>query len=251
MRRTALVVFGCWLLAACTDRSAPLSTESPSAALDQVTGGEEWIATPAGWYHRSCVHEIAAGATFRPADLRVTRSDGTGYQLPPCAYPHYSVLRQVTPPRTGGWYLVAVDSLAPTAEVADLRATWAVPAPPVQPDTGQQLYYAFPGLQNGDVGSSEVIQPVLQWGYNGYFGGNYWTLASWYCGPVCAMNPSHLNVYQGDTIFGWIYANNCSGGQCDWTIQSEDQSTAHYGNVSLTYHGTQNFSWIAGGVVET
>lgn len=55
---------------------------------------------------------------------------------------------------------------------------WVVPTAPQTQTT--QVIYLFPGLDwhYGPYGS--IIQPVLLWGNNGFYGGNYWSLSSWW-----------------------------------------------------------------------
>src|SRR5208282_1418503 len=59
-----------------------------------------------------------------------------------------------------------------------IAATWIVPPSPTS-DDGQILYF-FPGLEDMSNVIS-IVQPVLQWGNNGIFGGRYWLVASWNC----------------------------------------------------------------------
>jgi len=60
------------------------STDMAVGAVIEVP--DDYVATPAGWYHRSCVHEIEDGALVGKDGL-VTRRDGAIYQLTRCLYP--------------------------------------------------------------------------------------------------------------------------------------------------------------------
>src|SRR6266498_496073 len=76
------------LLVGCTDRAQVVTAPSDAslqAGNRQLPG---YVSTPAGWFHKSCVHEIPAGARVS-IDHVVTRRDGTKYQIPHCRYPAY------------------------------------------------------------------------------------------------------------------------------------------------------------------
>lgn len=61
--------------------TAPLQANEAST----LSPGSDYIRTPSGWYHRSCVHEIPNGAHVGEGGL-VTRVDGSTFQIPKCAY---------------------------------------------------------------------------------------------------------------------------------------------------------------------
>src|SRR5262249_39312006 len=90
--------------------------------------------------------------------------------------------------------LVGVDAGAQCS----LQATWKVPCAPRT--VSGQLIYLFPAFQN----TSWIFQPVLQWGYSGAGGGDYWAVASWYAdglnGP--AFHTDAVRVEVGDTLVG-------------------------------------------------
>jgi len=54
---------------------------------------------------------------------------------------------------------------------------WTVPS---NPSDNGALIYLFNGIEPSNF--SAILQPVLQYGSNGAFGGNYWVIASWYVG---------------------------------------------------------------------
>src|SRR2546425_8344311 len=63
-------------------------TSSTRASQPAPEVRANYVRTPAGWYHRSCVHEIEEGALVEKDGL-VRRRDGTTYQIPKCLYPVY------------------------------------------------------------------------------------------------------------------------------------------------------------------
>src|ERR1700690_3290870 len=103
--------------------------------------------------------------------------------------------------------------IAPTIGHAWLEASWAtastyythweglwtVPATPL--NNGATLFY-FGSFENSS--GTEIIQPVIGYGGNAYFGGNYWTMASWYCYPGGCHHSGAKNINPGDQIFGII-----------------------------------------------
>jgi hypothetical protein len=57
---------------------------------------------------------------------------------------------------------------------------------------------------NGSQSSSMIYQPVLQWGNNGWFGGNYWCVASWYADSQgsAAFHSAPVTVNVGTELTG-------------------------------------------------
>lgn len=101
MNRPSVSVLALTLLAACSDQ--PISVEPPATIAPNMAlvPGPQYIATPAGTWHRSCVHEIPKGARVEKADgnRRVRRADGTTFVIPPCAHPSYPNRRDSPPGR--------------------------------------------------------------------------------------------------------------------------------------------------------
>jgi hypothetical protein len=214
-----------------------------AASTTQAIGiQDDYVQTPAGLYHRSCVHEVASGAVVDRRLGMVMRRDGSSYQLPTCLYPPRGVLRLGTrqPPADNGWMEWASVS-QPAGSYSALNASWTVPNAPF---VGGQLFYTFPGLQS----SAYIIQPVLQYGDNGSFGGSSWSMASWHCntGSDC-IHSTPLGTQAGRSMYGSVAASNCSGGNCTWTITTQDDAGAQ---TTLTVVDTQNYYWATGGAVE-
>lgn len=79
----------------CDSPPSPIAPDEPARApsveravpgYEAVAPRPELIATPNGWYHRSCVHEIPNGAIERRGGSISTR-DGASVRLPDCRYP--------------------------------------------------------------------------------------------------------------------------------------------------------------------
>jgi hypothetical protein len=128
-----------------------------------------------------------------------------------------------------------------------------VPAAPASTYTTNplQTYYAFPAFQTGRHETSHILQPVLQFGNNGTWGGQYWTAASWWCdGTDCYASEQHLTVYPGDLIWGLAGSNDCSGGYCDWSVITRDMTQGHTGQSNYSVRDTIAYDWGVGGAVE-
>jgi hypothetical protein len=205
----------------------------------------ELVFTPAGWYHRSCVYEVPNGARVSRTG-QVTRSDDSSYQLPECPYPGRRTEAGVRAslPVNNGWIEDARYSL-PDRAYGGATARWNAPANPLGSYSGVRVYYTFPGLWSNEY----IVQPVLQYGYNGYFGGSYWTAASWHCddGSNCT-HSTPISVSAGDAMLGSVTASDCQGGECWWTVIARDLTR----QTQSTYviEDTWNYPNAAGGVVE-
>src|SRR5437868_3162710 len=228
------------------EKASASASASPTAPLN------DYVATPAGLYHRSCVHEIEDGARGNKNGL-VTRKDGTTYQHPKCAYPPLRQTRRggTSAPINNGWIEDASYALPAGNQYRHLSANWAVPAKPVASyadytNGGPPVYYAFPGIQS----NAFILQPVIQYGYNGDFGSPFgWVMASWHCdtGPGC-QHSSPVSVTAGDGIAGDVSASDCAGGQCTWTVTTQDVSTGQ--RTVMAWGDTEDYAWAAGGAVE-
>jgi hypothetical protein len=213
-----------------------------------------FVITPFGYFHPSCVNQLAKGDVLHSDSKTIEHANGNSDKIPQCAYPHYRADGvAVTDERAGGdppyfyhsW--VEWSTVTTTSAYWANDATWNVPFNPTDND-GQTLFF-FDGMQDThDVVT--IIQPVLGW--NSDYAGA-WGIASWNCcvnGAANEASPAPVNV--GDTILGETW-NNCSAGTktCDsWNILTYDVSTGAYSEfLGVTNYG-QTFNWAFGGVME-
>lgn len=231
---------------------APIATPSRSTVGEQVSpaASGDLVATPDGWYHRSCVHEIPNGAHV---DIhgQVHRKDGSAYQVSTCTHPGRVIVasqQRTVAPTINGWLEWA--DFQSSYNFSEINAAWHVPAAPtgsycVVFCSSNEVFYTFPGLQS----SSYIIQPVLQYGYNGDYGGEYWTLASWHCnsGSDCH-HSTPISASPGDSIVGAVHASGCANGICAWTISTIDVTKGT--RSDYTIDDTQDYGDAVGGVVE-
>ena len=217
----------------------------------------DYVITPFGYFHPSCVLLLAEGNTLL-ADGRVQHGDGTVEAAHVCAYPHYTPsgaivtadakASNINPLVINGW-LESVSVFTSTS-YDKIAATWVVPPAPTSND-GQLLYF-FPGFEDS-IHPLSIVQPVLQWGYSGFFGGNYWVVANWNCcmsGTTWYSTP--LDVSVGDTILGTIIPT-CKRGKSycpTWNIVSEDKTTGKKTTLAKTPAEGQIWNWAFGAVSE-
>ena len=188
---------------------------------------EGFVVTPGGRRAAEFVHEVAPGAVVHVAEGRMRHVTKGG-----------ELLRDVgpVPPHEVGVPLMPANVVHPPGQSPDFGTgwitfanfqsgtplksfltTWVVPGAP-QTRNGQ-LLYMFNGLQN----SSMILQPVLQWGDNGAFGGDHWCVASWFAdgqgGAASYSSPVTVNV--GDTLVGRMTRVGALGGQPGplWTCE--------------------------------
>jgi len=219
---------------------------------------EDYVITPFGYFHPSCVQMLAQGNTLL-ADGRVAHPDGMIDAAPLCFYPHYTStglmipvdakeLRGVNPLVINGW----LESVSATTSnsYGKIVATWTVPPAPTSND-GQLLYF-FPGFEDAsDVIS--ILQPVMQWGVGYAGGGAYWLMSSWNCciNGTTWYSPL-LDVNVGDTILGAI-APTCKPGNnycATWNVLSEDVTTGKKTILAKTTADGQIWNWAFGAVSE-
>ncbi len=211
---------------------------------------EDYVVTPFGFFHPSCVQSIATDETLL-ADGRIQRKDGVRDATAPlCKFPRYThdgspVTAAKSNPQVNGWIESA--SIVPAATngaYSSLLSLWTVPPAP-HADDGQLLYY-FPGLED-ITHTQSILQPVMQW-YAGQ-----WAVANWNC---CLNNitteSTVISVSPGDKIYGSMTAN-CPPGvlHCaTWTIFSLDLRSGESTTLKNTPSAGQTFNWAFGAVME-
>ena len=138
-------------------------------------------------------------------------------------------------------------SLASTDNIDDLYGYWYVPGPPSE---GGGLVFLFNGVE--PAGGNWIMQPVLQWGNNGNFGGDYYTFASWLVGPessgyVFYSSPNVVNP--GDYLIGNTGQNGVAGGGLLYFVDAADVTTNKSSVADVTSQGL-HWVWAFSGVLE-
>ncbi len=218
----------------------------------------DYVVTPNGYFHPSCVHRIEAGETLH-ADGSVVGADGSVRRVASCAYPHYApngarLARDEIPSPNAparapqlinGWVAYASYVLPRENAAVYISADMSVPdAPTVH--SGQVVYF-FPGLE--DIENVQtIVQPVLGWNA---FNDNDWTIASWNCcmdGEV--WHSPAVAVDAGTTLEGRVSGSSCTANVCDdWSILTRDPVNDRDTTLDTSGYG-QAFDWVFGAVLE-
>ena len=234
------------------------AAQAPAGAKRPAAVPENFVVTPFGYFHPSCVSRLAKGDVLLQDEGAIQRADGTYENIQECAYPHFEsdgskVVGDVRPSGDGksappyiGHSWIEYASIHESANYGQIYSEWDVPPGPTDND-GQILYF-FNGLEQytSDV---TIIQPVLGW--NADYG-SAWGIAAWNCckkGTVQEATPASVNP--GDHLEGYVF-NNCSAGttKCgSWTIVIVDQQNGSFSQLNTKNFG-QTFNWAFGGVLE-
>ncbi|GEM_PF-2162559 len=233
--------------------SEPLVADAVGGRPASVPG--DFITTPFGWAHPSCVIHVAEDEEQR--DNVIVDSKGARRRdILPCKHRMFkrdgrlrleSGGRRVseTAPATNGWIAFA-DS--PLLEAYKFQAAvFNVPAAPTGQDS--QVLFFFPGLEPSD--GSFILQPVLEWNQAG---SRRWTITSWACcnvgGNVSAGN--RVNVNPGEVIGGRVSGSNCNSttGVCSTWTTTTDGSGNSTDSVLVTSNITKQMSWFIGAASE-
>ena len=213
----------------------------------------DYVITPFGYFHASCVREIKNGETVL-SDGRIRFADGTEETVAPfCAFPRYTATGELAVQGAGSQYISwdwieAGQVSTQSTSYGEITADWTVPPTPKTND-GQTLFF-FPGFM--DINETElIIQPVLGW--NDGQNAGPWNIASWNCCPSGTANYSTpVTVNTGDKIFGEIKSTCSPGnGSCPtWNITTTDVTTNKSTTLSNTPSEGQTFNWAQSGVLE-
>lgn len=245
--RTFTIVAGSLIIATaagCEQRrvSPNASAETPALGATRLTANSTpstvsantpttLVMTPVGPIDATCAHELPNGATVDFGQGNVLDTNGSvlaHYDPCPDPMPGFPQLPSrgsggdsgVTPPnQIINW--VESSQANSTTYVNSMTGDWQVPGNPSSNDG--QLIFLFFSLQS----STAIIQPVIQYGSNGAFGGYYWTMATWlvyenkysfYTTPVT------INV--GDSIQGEMVM--ITGSPQEWYLEMADTNISAY-----------------------
>jgi hypothetical protein len=231
-------------------REGSTKAQPGKSAAKGAAAATDYLPTPHGHHHRSCIHDVGDGAVV-DANGKVTLASGKPFVVPRCAFPARvpprSDGKQPAPPSTNGWVLDT--NWVSASPLGAIKATWTVPPPPTV-QSGQLVYF-FPSMVPSTANTSPILQPVLQWGVSPAGGGPYWAIASWYCNtaPGVCLHSGLARVQPGDPIAGTVQGSGCTPqGVCTWKITSRDVKTG--AQKVLTAKDPHSFFWAQGGVLE-
>ena len=263
--RTAGSLIASALLWACGGPADDTAASSATAGDDGTPGEEslpqagrpaqvpsQFVATPHGYFHPSCVVELGDDERVGNSG-EVVRSSGEQRAITRCRHSRYDKRGRLVvkkdaaattpPPAVNGW--VASISSTSVGPVKTISATWDVPRAPKV--AGNQTLYFFPGLEPSATGDA-ILQPVLAW--NGFNDGR-WTIASWNCcKDANALHSKPKVVSAGDTITGTVVGSSCNAqGVCaSWRVRATS-SRGVSTTLNTTSHG-QVLDWEFAGAFE-
>jgi hypothetical protein len=226
-----------------------IETRSPEGRGTEAA--QDVVITPGGARQRGLVHMIEPGHVIDGSEGKLRKLSPSGevakdfgplHQRPGGAplMPH-----NVThPPRASGavpalgtgWITYAYWQNNTGKPITSFATTWVVP--PFPATQSGQLIYLFNGIQN----STMIYQPVLQWGNNGAFGGNYWCVASWYADGQngSAFHSQPVQVSPGQTLTGIMALTGQSGSAFSYSC-----AFAGIAGSSLPISNVEELTWCA------
>lgn len=165
------------------------------------------IITPGGTRHKSRVHRVTHTDVVHADTGAVHRATATGVgekldSLVPPPETDAGSVPASAPPAGPGWIESA--GFRSSNQLTAFRGSWEVPPPP--PIHDHQVVFLFIGLQTDRDDDTDLLQPVLQWGFNGTEGGDYWGMSCWYQrgGPgetqPLLVTGNYVRVEPGDRI---------------------------------------------------
>jgi hypothetical protein len=224
----SLVFSGLALTACAPGPEGATGAAAPALAEDLVVGPEASgtsVDIPGARADRSCVHQVPDGATVA-SDGTVRLNGKVVAKFSACSA---SVVPHKAPGRTTDKGRIEDDSAvafprgacpAPHGNCAGfydgLQDAWTVPAAPA---SNGALIYLFNALASTD--GATTASSVLQYGSNGLFGGNSWTVSSWYVTKHNVFHTAPVPVSPGDTVSGGLFGADCgTSGKCTWMLAS-------------------------------
>ncbi|KAH3757762.1 hypothetical protein Pelo_10439 [Pelomyxa schiedti] len=221
--------------------------------------GADWLPTPLGYAHSSCVHKVPSGSSAVRVGRKfvVTTPAGKTFETEECQY------TPLMPTVAADGWQIWTTSTSTSSSYETMVGMFTVPDAPVTYD--RQTLFLFPGLQNLDWVPGpdskpaplefEIIQPVLQYGPSSGGGGKYWALASWYVTVWAGYLVTDLiTVQPKENIWGvmeriqdnkWIINGTVmsTGKTAMLTVDKTDLATNPYAYVTFeAYSGTSSCS---------
>ncbi len=235
-------------------------TKSYSQLKAEHTG---WMQIPGRLIRPDCVHEVPSGAQIEfgsdgqpTGDVKMNGKVIAHYD----SCPESSIDTRFLSSQSGnspnpsgygdGWIEASQWelSLGASDNIDDLYGYWHVPSPPAEAGA---LVFLFNGIE--PTGGQWIMQPVLQWGDNGNFGGNYYTFASWLVGPESsgvAYYSSPINVNVGDLLTGVTQQNGVTDSDLYYFVTAADGAISQQTTLNGIYSSGLHWVWAFAGVLE-
>jgi len=251
-RKVIVVAIAAVLTMSFTTAAQALTTAGPKRP---ATVPADYVITPFGYFHPSCVTQLAKGDVVRQDENAIEHANGTYDNMHVCAFEHYKAdgekvtgdERAVGKQPTINHAWVENAAVTTTSSYGFMYAEWNVPPGPSTNDG--QTVFLFNGLEDyNDVVT--ILQPVLGW--NSDYA-SAWGIASWNCcvkGTVYEATPARVN--SGDLIEGYMfYTCPAPNKSCaTWDIVTNDVTNGNFSQLINTSSFGQTFNWGFGGVLE-
>jgi hypothetical protein len=246
--------------------------EAADARAALVAAHPGWVQIPGALMHPSCIHELPKGARVEVIGDKLTgdvtmggrviahynacaeapistRGRATAATAAMAATPGQAApaLQAKKAPTVNGW-VEAIEhnvSLASSDNLHEVSGYWFVPS---NPSSNGGLVYLFNGMEPST--QNWILQPVLQYGNNGYFGGNYWVIASWLVGSngYAFYSPAE-RVNPGDKIYGVTFITGEASGKLNWEVWAQDVTNGAYSWITANTTGL-HWTWAYAAVLE-
>ncbi len=173
------------------------------AAVPKEIVEREYVKTPFGRAHPSCMHRIAEGELV-DGDGVVRVGERVVGRLPSCDYAPEIGAAKAQPDVSGTHWITDAYIDAPKRGSYQMfnYASSRVQVPSTPDLDDGQVFYAFPAFMPADY--SYLLQPVLQYGSDHAGGGSYWSLSSWAIistsTPRQVLYTEKLPVSSGDSV---------------------------------------------------
>ncbi|MCL2659443.1 MAG: hypothetical protein FWD64_02835, partial [Acidobacteriaceae bacterium] len=256
---------------------AVMQAQAPAGKHRPASVPEDYVITPFGYFHPSCIVNLSKGDTLDKGSRAVRHADGYYDSIPTCGHPRYNAkgkidsnLNDLLPessnvpsgisvpsPENPYNHAYVVQATTMGYSYGELVSSWIVPPPPASND-GQTIFF-FPGLVDNNAANTPyytILQPVLGWNSGSWF------IASWNCciyetnsdGSIQYDNTTNpptpitnliltkgpdYTVNPGDIISGMI-KSACTAGSssCDtWNVTTKDVTTGSTSTLSTTDYG--------------
>ena len=232
----------------------------PNKGYDQVKAEHPgWTQIPGRLMRPDCVHQVPSGAQIefgsdgQPTGNVKTKGkviahyDSCPEQSIDTRHLDSQAGHSPNPSGYGNGWVEASQwelSLGSQDNIAQLINYWYVPAPPAEDGA---LVFMFNGIEPS--GTEGILQPVLQYGDNGNFGGDYYTFASWLVGSGYAFYSTPYVVSPGDYLFGNTAQDGVNGDGVSYYVSAGD-TTMHQESVLTLTNAPLHWVWAFAGVLE-
>jgi len=203
----------------------------------------DYVRTPNGYFHKSCVHDVPNGAQVDDNDNVTTNGVVTHFE--PCQYPvistpSASLASSAPSPTIGHAWVESIEQDQSGQGFNLLEVNSQIPGIPCYPGD-QQTIYLFNGLEPV-FNAFPLIQPVI--GYV-YLSGNTGTQLEIAAVVLTSSNNTgssiNTNVNPGDKVdmAMWVISNKPVVGKT-WQIQIVDQANGQFAAIQFTTTADMN-----------